>query len=181
MDAFCGGGFARNHLSLIPGGRYARCGTANLFLVFEPVAGQRRVTVTERRAAVAVAQRLRVLLAAMYPATAKVVLVLDNLHTHGPAAWDEAFAPAAARRLVERLEIHYTPQHARWLHMAATALAVRARQGLDRRIPERAILVHDVAVWQPQRNAAVVKVDGQFTTAAARIKLKRLYPSIQLG
>lgn len=160
---------------------YERCGTANLFMVFEPLAGQRRVTVTERRTAVDFAQMIHVLVEEMYPTAEKVVLVLDNLNTHGPAALYEAFEPAEARRLVERLEIHYTPKHASWLNMAETELSVLARQCLDRRIAERAILVREVAAWEAERNAAVVKVDWQFTTADARIKLKRLYPSIQLG
>lgn len=160
---------------------YERCGTANLFMVFEPLAGQRRVTVTERRTAVDFAHQIRVLVDALYPTAEKVVLVLDNLNTHGPAALYEAFEPAEARRLLERLEIHHTPKHASWLNMAETELSVLARQCLDRRIAEREILVAEVAAWQEKRNAAVVKVDWQFTTADARIKLKRLYPSIQPG
>jgi hypothetical protein len=160
---------------------YERCGTANLFMVFEPLAGQRRVTVTQRRTAIDFAQMIRVLVDEMYATAEKVVLVLDNLNTHGPAALYEAFAPAEARRLLERLEMHHTPKHASWLNMAETELSVLARQCLDRRIPEREILVAEVAAWEEKRNAAVVKVDWQFTTADARIKLKRLYPSIQLG
>jgi hypothetical protein len=160
---------------------YERCGTANLFMVFEPLAGRRRVTVTERRTALDFAQMIRVLVDELYATTEKVVLVLDNLNTHTPAALYEAFEPAEARRLLERLEIHHTPKHASWLNMAETELSVLARQCLDRRIPEREILVAEVAAWEEKRNAAVVKVDWQFTTADARIKLKRLYPSIQLG
>jgi transposase len=159
---------------------YERCGTANLFMVFEPLAGRRRVTVTERRTALDFAQMIRVLVDELYATTEKVVLVLDNLNTHTPAALYEAFEPAEARRLLERLEIHYTPKHASWLNMAETELSVLARQCLDRRIPEREILVAEVAAWEEKRNAAAVKVDWQFTTADARIKLKRLYPSIQL-
>jgi hypothetical protein len=160
---------------------YERRGTANLFMVFEPLAGQRRVTVTERRTAVDFAQMIRVVVDELYATAEKVVLVLDNLNTHAPASLYEAFAPAEARRLLERLEIHYTPKHASWLNMAETELSVLGRQCLDRRIPEREILVREVAAWEAKRNAAVVKVDWQFTTADARIKLKRLYPSIQLG
>ncbi len=160
---------------------YERCGTANLFMVFEPLAGQQRVTVTERRTAIDFAQMIRVLLEESYPTAEKVVLVLDNLNTHSPAALYEAFEPAEARRLVERLEIHHTPKHASWLNMAETELSVLARQCLDRRIAEREILAGEVAAWEEKRNAAVVKVDWQFTTADARIKLKRLYPPIQLG
>jgi hypothetical protein len=160
---------------------YERCGTANLFMVFEPLAGRRRVTVTERRTALDFAHMIRVLVEELYPTAEKVVLVLDNLNTHTPAALYEAFEPAEARRLLERLEIHHTPKHASWLNMAETELSVLARQCLDRRIAEREILAREVAAWEEKRNAAVVKVDWQFTTADARIKLKRLYPSIQLG
>jgi hypothetical protein len=160
---------------------YERRGTANLFMVFEPLAGRRRVTVTERRTAVDFAHNIRVLVDELYPTAEKVVLVLDNLNTHGPAALYEAFEPAEARRLLERLEIHHTPKHASWLNMAETELSVLGRQCLDRRIAEREILVAEVAAWEEKRNAAVVRVDWQFTTADARIKLKRLYPSIQPG
>ena len=104
-----------------------------------------------------------------------------HLNTPAAAALSEAFEPAAARRILERLALHYTPKPARWLNRAETELAVLGRQCLERRLAEREGLVREVAVWQEKRNAAVVKVDWQFTTAAARIKLKRLYPSIQLG
>jgi hypothetical protein len=160
---------------------YERCGTANLFMVFEPLAGRRRVTVTERRTALDFAHRIRVLVEELYPTAEKVVLVLDNLNTHTPAALYEAFEPAEARRLLERLEIHHTPKHASWLNRAETELSVLARQCLDRRRAEREILASEVAAWEEKRKVAVVKVDWQFTTADARIKLKRLYPSIRLG
>ena len=115
-----------------------------------------------------------------YPGAEKIVLVLDNLSTHTAAALYEAFEPAEARRLVERLEWHYTPKHGSWLNVAEMELSVLARQCLDRRIPDEETLRREVAAWEQQRNAAVVKVDWQFTTADARVKLKRLYPTIEL-
>lgn len=158
---------------------HERKGTANLFMLFEPLAGRRRVLVTRRRANIDFAEAIRVLADEVYPAAHKTVLVMDNLSTHSPAALYEAFAPQEARRLVERLEIHYTPKHASWLNMAETELSVLARQCLDRRIADQATLAREVASWERGRNAAEVKVDWQFTTADARIKLKRLYPVIE--
>jgi transposase len=160
---------------------YERQGTANLFMVFEPLAGQRQVKVTERRTAIDFAQVIQELVDVQYPQAEKIVLVMDNLNTHKPASLYEAFAPAEARRLMERLEIHYTPKHGSWLNMAETELSVLARQCLDRRIPDSTTLTQEVAAWERQRNTAKCRVDWRFTTHDARIKLKRLYPSIQLG
>ncbi len=115
-----------------------------------------------------------------YPPAEKIVLVQDNLSTHTPAALYEAFEPAEARRLVEQLEWHYTPKHGSWLNVAEMELSVLARQCLDRRIPDEETLRREVSAWEQKRNAAVVKVDWQFTTADARVKLKRLYPTIEL-
>jgi hypothetical protein len=158
---------------------YARNGTANLFMVFEPLAGWRHVEVTERRTNKDFARLVQDILEVRYPAAAKVVLVLDNLSTHAPAALYEAFAPAEARRLVERLEWHYTPKHGSWLNVAEIELSVLARQCLDRRIPDLNTLRREVAAWERDRNATAVKVDWQFTTADARVKLKRLYPVLE--
>jgi hypothetical protein len=158
---------------------YERRGTANLFMVFEPLAGQRHVKVTDRRTAVDYAYVIRDLVDVYYPKAEKIVLVQDNLNTHAPASLYEAFEPAEARRILERLEIHYTPKHASWLNMAETELSVLGRQCLGRRIPDQPTLTREVAAWETKRNTALVKVDWQFTTADARIKLKRLYPSIQ--
>ncbi len=158
---------------------YERCGTANLFMVFEPLAGRRRVTVTERRTAVDFANVVRDLVDKDYADAEKIVLVMDNLNTHSPSSLYEAFEPAEARRILERLEIHYTPKHASWLDMAETELSVLGRQCLDRRISARDTLTREVTAWEKDRNSASVKVDWRFTTADARIKLKRLYPSIQ--
>jgi len=159
---------------------YERKGTANLFMVFEPLAGQRRVKVTERRTAVDFAHLIREVVDEQYPQAEKIVLVMDNLNTHKPASLYEAFEPAEARRLLERLELHYTPKHGSWLNMAETELSVLATQCLNRRIPAPTILTREVAAWEQQRNEANCRVDWRFTTQDARIKLKRLYPSIQL-
>jgi hypothetical protein len=159
---------------------YERHGTANLFMVFEPLAGARRVEVTERKTNQDFARLVQRLVDEWYPAAEKIVLVLDNLSTHGPAALYETFEPAEARRLVEKLEIHYTPKHGSWLNVAEMELSVLARQCLDRRIPDLETLRREVAAWVATRNAAVAKVVWQFTTADARVKLKRLYPEIEL-
>lgn len=160
---------------------YERCGTANLFMTFAPLTGQRHVIVTERRTAVDFATVVREVLEVRYPHAERVVLVMDNLNTHRPAALYEAFAPTVARRLVERLEIHHTPKHGSWLNMAEIELSVLSRQCLDRRIPDASTLTSEVAVWEQARNAGARPVDWRFTTPDARIKLKRLYPSIQDG
>jgi hypothetical protein len=159
---------------------YERNGVANLFVAVEPLAGRRLVEVTYRRTAVDFARFLQRLSDEVYADAERVVLVCDNLNTHTPASLYEAFAPAEARRLAERIEWHHTPKHGSWLNVAECELSVLARQCLDRRIPDRATLEREVAAWQERRNAQVVKIDWQFTTADARVKLKRLYPTVQL-
>jgi hypothetical protein len=159
---------------------YKRGGMANLFMAFEPLAGWRHVEVTERKTSVDFARFLRVLSDEHYAEAKRIVLVCDNLNTHTPAALYEAFEPTEARRLAERFEWHYTPKHGSWLNVAEMELSVVSRQCLDRRIPDLATLRREVAAWERTRNAAVVKVDWQFTTADARVKLKKLYPTIQL-
>lgn len=160
---------------------YERQGTANLFMTFEPLAGWRWVKVTERRTAVDFAEVLRELSDVHYPDAKKIVLVMDNLNTHKLASLYEAFAPAEARRLSERFEVHYTPKHGSWLDMAETELSVLARQCLNRRISNMDYLKREIQAWQQRRNQAESTVDWRFTTKDARIKLKRLYPSIQDG
>jgi DDE superfamily endonuclease len=160
---------------------YERHGTANLFMMFEPLAGWRWVKVTERRTAVDFAEVLRELSDVCYPDAKKIVLIMDNLNTHKLASLYEAFAPETARRLAERFEIHYTPKHGSWLDMAETELSVLARQSLNRRIDNIADLTHEVEAWERQRNKIASAMDWRFTTKNARIKLKRLYPSIQDG
>ena len=157
---------------------YVRDGTATLFLACEPLRGWRHVAVTARRTAVDWAYFIRDLVDVSYPAAERIVLVLDNLNTHGPASLYEAFAPEEARRLVDRLEIHDTPKHGSWLDMAEIELSVLASQCLDRRIATREEVVREVAAWEAERNAAVVTIEWRFTTADARIKLKHLYPTL---
>ena len=160
---------------------YERCGTANLFLTNEPLTGHRHVTVTAQRTAVDFAQEVRDLLEVRYPHAKKVVLVMDNLNTHKPAALYQAFEPKVARSLIDRLEIHHTPKHGSWLNMAEIELSVLSRQCLDRRIPDADTLTREVIAWEQARNACPHPVNWRFTTPGARIKLKRLYPSIQDG
>ena len=160
---------------------YERCGTANLFMINEPLMGQRHVTVTEQRTAVDFARVVRDSLEVRYPHAEKVVLVIDNLNTHKPAALYQAFEPAVARSLIDRLEIHYTPKHGVWLNMAEIELSILSRQCLDRRIPDLDTVTREVAAWEQARNANPRPVNWRFTTPDARIKLKRLYPSIQDG
>ncbi len=130
---------------------YRRNGTANLFMMFAPLEGWRRVKVTNLQ---------------------------DNLNTHKPASLYEAFPPAEARRLVERFEWHYTPKHGSWLDMAESELGVLSSQCLDRRIPDQQVLKEEVEAWEAERNRKHAKADWQFTTADARVKLKRLYPAL---
>jgi hypothetical protein len=158
---------------------YERNGTANLFMMFEPLAGQRHVKVTERRTAVDYAHAIRDLVDVHYTHARVVVLVQDNLNTHKPASLYEAFPPEEARRIIEKLEVHYTPKHGSWLDMAETELSILSRQCLDRRIPDHLTLTTEVGTWEINRNEVECTVDWQFTTADARIKLKRLYPVIK--
>lgn len=150
-------------------------------MTFEPLVGRRRVKVTDRRTKIDFAHVIRELVDEQYPTVEKVVLVMDNLNTHRLGSLYEAFAPAEARRLIERLEVHYTPKHGSWLNMAETELSVLSGQCLDRRIGEQEELRSEVAAWEDSRNNTRCRVDWQFTTADARVKLKRLYPSIQVG
>jgi DDE superfamily endonuclease len=157
---------------------YERNGTANLFIVSEPLAGWRHISVTERRTKLDWAHCVKELVDVHYPKAEKIVLVLDNLNTHTPAALYEAFAPAEARRIACKLEIHYTPKHGSWLNMAEIELSVLARQCLDQRIPDQETLAEEVSAWEAERNAAESSIDWRFTSADARIKLKHLYPEI---
>jgi hypothetical protein len=159
---------------------YERNGTANLFMIFEPLGGRRRVKVTERRTKLDFAHVIREIVDEDYADTETIVLVMDNLNTHKPASLYEAFAPAEARRILDRLEIHYTPKHGSWLDMAEIELNVLTKQCLDRRIPDQPTLIEEVLAWETPRNESECKVDWHFTTDDARTKLKRLYPSIQV-
>jgi len=154
---------------------YVRNGVANLFMIFEPLAGRRDVEVTDRRTKKDYAECLRKIADEMYPDTKRVVLVQDNLNTHTPASLYETFDPAEAKRLAERFEWHYTPKHGSWLDMAEIELGILGRQCLARRLDNVNDLRQEVKAWERDRNATVAKVNWQFTTADA---LKRLYPSI---
>jgi DDE superfamily endonuclease len=157
---------------------YERNGTANIFMLFAPLDGWRHVVVTDRHAAVDYAHLLKDVSDRWFPDAAKITLVQDNLSTHKPASLYEAFPPAEARRLVERFEWNYTPKHGSWLNMAETELSVLSSQCLDRRIATRQMLIDEVTAWEVARNKHHAKADWQFTTADARVKLKRLYPSL---
>ena len=174
----------REPLSVRPGHparqdyEYERNGTANLFIVSEPLAGWRHISVTERRTKIDWAHCIKELVDLHYPEAERIVLVMDNLNTHTPAALYEAFTPVEARRIASKLEIHHTPKHGSWLNMAEIELSVLARQCLDRRIPDRESLAGEVGAWEAERNAAESSIDWRFTAEEARIKLKRLYPKV---
>jgi hypothetical protein len=157
---------------------YERNGTANLFMMFAPLEGWRHVEVTDRHTAVDYAHILKALSDTRFPNVSQIVLVQDNLSTHKPASLYEAFPAAEARRLVERFEWHFTPRHGSWLDMAESELSVLSSQCLDRRIPDKQTLIKEVAAWENSRNKHHAKADWQFTTADARVKLKRLYPTL---
>ena len=156
---------------------YQRNGVASLFLAFEPLAGWRHVAVTERRTRVDWAVFIRELVDGRYRDATKVVLVMDQLNTHTAASLYEAFSPAEAKRIAERLEIHHTPKHGSWLNMAEIELSALTRD-LPQRVGDRASLTKRIAAWEDRRNRITVKANWQFTTADARIKLHKLYPTI---
>jgi hypothetical protein len=159
---------------------YERKGVCNLFLFVEPLRGWRKVFLRERRTKVDWAWCVRVLLNEIYPAAEGVRLVQDNLNTHTPAALYEAFPAAEARQLARRLEFHYTPKHGSWLNMAETELSILERQCLDRRIGEPEVLRVEVGAWEGRRNDARATINWRFTVADARVKLKHVYPSIEI-
>ena len=158
---------------------YVRNGVANIFMICEPLAGQRDVEVTDHRTRKDYAECLRKIADEMYPHAEVVVLVQDNLNTHSPASLYEAFEPAEAKRLTDRFEFHYTPKHGSWLDMAEIELGILGRQCLSRRIDNVQDLCREAKAWEAARNATATKVNWQFTTTDARKKLRRLYPSIE--
>jgi hypothetical protein len=158
---------------------YVRKGTANLFMAFEPLPGWRWVKATERRTARDLAEVPRELVEDIHEEAVRVVLVTDNLNTHGPGCLYEAFDPGRARRIAARLEWHYTPVHGSWLNVAEVELAALTKQCLGRRIESREALARAVGAWQDERNEARVTARWQFTTATARVKLRKLYPPHQ--
>ena len=159
---------------------YKRGGVADVFMLFEPLAGKRHIEITDQRRRVEWAEVMRIVADELYPEAEKIVVVLDNLNTHVLAAFYLTFEPCEARRLIERFEFHYTPKHGSWLNMAEIELSALVRQCLDRRIPDKDSLIREVKAWEDQRNSEVIKVHWQFTTADARVKLKSLYPKFQL-
>jgi hypothetical protein len=156
---------------------YERCGTCNVFLAVEPLAGHRIVSVTEHRTKTDWAYFLEAI-AGHYWAAKKITLVMDNLNTHTPGSLYETFAPAQARTLLDRFEFVYTPRHGSWLNMAEIELNVLINQCLNRRIDNLEEMQREVTAWQKQRNNRISKIDWQFTTSDARTKLKRLYPTL---
>ena len=159
---------------------YERNGTSNLFVFFAPVQAWRHIKVTDRRTRVDFAHCMRDLVDIHFPEAEQIVLVMDNLNTHKLASLYAAFPPDEARRIIDKLEIHYTPKHGSWLNMAEIELSVLHRQCLKARIPDQATLIQKVAAWQSVRNSAQATVHWRFTTADARIKLHHLYPSFNL-
>jgi transposase len=157
---------------------YKRNGTANIFMAFEPLAGQRYTKITERRTKVDWAHFIQELVDQHYPYVEKIRLVMDNLNTHTKASLYETFDPAEAKRIADKLEIHYTPKHGSWLNMAEIELSHLSRQCLAGRIEDKATLLKEVHAWNTKRNASNAKAHWQFTTADARVKLRRLYPTI---
>ena len=158
---------------------YERVGTANVLLFTEPLTGWRTIAIPAHRTAVDWAHQIKHLCDDCYPDADKVSVVCDNLNTPKLASLYEAFAPKEARRLAQRLEIHYTPKHGSWLHIAEIELSVLTQQGLDRRIAEIEMLRQETKAWEHERNAKQTGVDWHFTTEDARIRLKRLYPQYQ--
>jgi hypothetical protein len=159
---------------------YKRNGTANIFLAFEPLSGQRYTTVTDHRTKVDFAHYMQALVDEVYPDAEKICLVMDNLNTHHEASLYEAFVPKEAKRIADKLEIHYTPKHGSWLNMAEIELSHLSRQCLADRIEDKTRLIHEVQAWNKKCNDRQAKVYWQFTTADARVKLIRLYPTLSL-
>lgn len=156
---------------------YVRNGTANLFLLCQPLAGWREVAVTERRTKADFAQQMQVLVDRRFPTAKRIRIVLDNLNTHTPASLYEVFPPAEARRILKKLEFHYTPVHGSWLNMAELEFSMLSRQCLGRRIGDRDTFATEVAAWVAARNEQRATISWQFTVEDARVKLERLYPS----
>lgn len=159
---------------------YKRNGTTNIFMLFEPLTGKRYIETKAHRTSVDWAHAMKKLSDELYPTAETIVLVMDNLNTHKLASFYEAFEPDEAHRLSRRFELHYTPKHGSWLNMAEIELSALVRQCLNRRIPDEKTLDAEAQAWASERNKQVVKVDWRFTTADTRIKLKHLYPKIQV-
>jgi DDE superfamily endonuclease len=157
---------------------YQRNGVSNLFMIFEPLQGKRYVKVTDRRTKMDWAECMKFIVDEMYPNALRVTIVMDNLNTHSPASLYVRFDPATAKRIADKLDIQYTPKHGSWLNMAEIEFSALSRQCLNRRIASQKKLTEEVAIWEAARNAATVRCDWQFTTFDARIKLRKLYPTM---
>jgi transposase len=158
---------------------YERNGVSNLFMFFAPLENWRHVKVTEQRTSKDWAQCMKDLVDVHFPDAERIVVVMDNLSTHSPSALYSTFEPGEAKRIWDRLELHYTPRHGSWLNMAEIELSVLARQCLDRRIPDQDALRRETAAWVERRNQAKATIEWQFTTTDARVKLKKLYPTLK--
>ena len=159
--------------------QYERNGVANMFMFFEPLQGWRHIEVTQQRTAIDYAHQMKYLVDERYPEAQKIRVIQDNLNTQIRASLYKAFEPKEAKRILDKLEFHYTPKHGSWLNMAEIELSVLNRQCLERRIPDMDSLKQEIKAWEENRNEKSNSVDWRFTTADARIKLKKLYPSIQ--
>ena len=157
---------------------YKRNGTCSIFAMVEPLGGRHHVSVREHRTSMDWAEEIEYLAEVMYPAAEKIVLVMDNLNTHKPASLYKRFPPEKAHRILSKLEIHYTPKHGSWLNIAEIELNVMTRQCLSRRIPSIEQLRKELSVWECERNNSYAKVNWQFKTTDARVKLKSLYPQL---
>jgi hypothetical protein len=157
---------------------YQRNGVSNLFMIFEPLQGKRHVKVTDRRTKMDWAECMKFIVDEMYPDALKVTVIMNNLNTHSPASLYVRFDPATAKRIADKLDIQYTPKHGSWLNMAEIEFSALSRQCLNRRIASQEKLTQEVATWEAARNASTVRCDWQFTTADARIKLRKLYPTV---
>ena len=178
-------GEARDSWAMRPGdnkkvdSEYVRNGTGSIFAFVEALGGRHHVSVREHRTAVDWAEEIRYLADVMYPDTEKIILVMDNLNTHKPASLYKAFKPEEARRILKRLELHYTPKHGSWLNIAEIELNVMTRQCLSRRIENIELLRTELQAWESERNNSYAKVNWQFTTSDARVKLSSLYPDLE--
>lgn len=157
---------------------YQRNGTRNLFMFFMPLLGQRHIRITERRTKIDFAHCMKYLVDDLFPDADKVVVTQDNLNTHSPVSLYETFEPAEAKRILDRLEFHFTPKHGSWLNMAEIEIGVLCEQCLDDRIPDDETLDRQITAWEKARNEQGATVNWQFTSIDARNKLKRLYPII---
>jgi len=157
---------------------YERNGTSNIFLSCEPLAGKRQIKITDHRTKIDFAEFIKELVDVHYRDANKIVLVMDNLNTHNGSSLYEKFEPVEAKRILDKLEIHHTPKHGSWLNMAEIELSHLSRQCLDRRIGDQETIEKEALAWCKERNSKTVKIDWQFTTTDARIKLKKLYPVI---